>query len=123
MPGSEIRGVVFDVMRFAVHDGPGIRTAVFFKGCPLECRWCHNPESQKYLPEPMYFEDRCRHCGGCVEICPERAIQPYDGVYRTDPKRCRRCGTCVEYCAAAARDICGRNVTVGQLTDVHNIGP
>jgi pyruvate formate lyase activating enzyme len=107
--------VVFNVARFALHDGPGIRTTVFLKGCPLDCWWCHNPESQKYAPEPMYFEERCRHCGECVEICPQHAIVDAGGSPVTDPAVCSRCGTCVENCAAAAREICGRSVTVGAL--------
>ncbi len=114
-PGSEPTGVVFNIMRFAVHDGPGIRTTVFFKGCPLDCWWCHNPEGQQYQAEPMYFEERCRHCGGCVEICPEQAVYSVNGTVHTDRARCLRCGTCVEACAAAAREICGRTVSVEEL--------
>ena len=114
-PGSEPRGVVFNIMRFAVHDGPGIRTTVFFKGCPLDCWWCHNPESQKYQPEPLYFEDRCRHCQVCIATCPEHAIQAVNGNIRTDLALCRRCGTCVDACAAAAREICGRTIGVEEL--------
>jgi pyruvate formate lyase activating enzyme len=113
--GLDATGVVFNVMRFALHDGPGIRTTVFFKGCPLDCWWCHNPESQKLRPEPVYFEERCRHCNGCVEVCPHGAVTVHDGVLSTDTRLCTRCGTCVERCAADAREICGRVVTVREL--------
>jgi len=113
--GSEPTGVVFNIMRFAVHDGAGIRTTVFFKGCPLECWWCHNPESQPYLPSPVYFEERCRHCGDCIQICPEDAIGDGDGRVRTDLSRCLRCGTCVEQCAAGARELCGWRAGVDEL--------
>jgi pyruvate formate lyase activating enzyme len=113
--GLEPRGVVFNVMRFAVHDGPGIRTTVFFKGCPLECRWCHNPESHQHRPEPMYFEERCRHCGTCARICPHGAVSVSNGEVRTNRERCERCGTCLDACAADAREICGRSVGVNEL--------
>jgi pyruvate formate lyase activating enzyme len=112
---SDPLGVVFNVMRFALHDGPGIRTTVFLKGCPLDCWWCHNPESQSYTRQPMYLEERCRHCGECIEICPQRAITDDAGSPRTDLALCTRCGTCVENCAAGAREICGRSVTVSAL--------
>ena len=96
---------VFNIMRFSTHDGPGIRTTVFFKGCPLSCWWCHNPESQRFRPDLMYFEERCRHCGDCVAACPE-------GVADLG---CRRCTVCAEVCAAEARQIAGKRVTLGEL--------
>jgi pyruvate formate lyase activating enzyme len=112
---AETTGVVFNVMRYCLHDGPGIRTTVFFKGCPLECWWCHNPEGQRLRPEPVWFEERCRHCGTCILNCPEQAISNGHGGPATDAALCLRCGTCVEACAAAAREICGRRVTVDEL--------
>ena len=72
---SEASGVIFHIMRFSLHDGPGIRTAVFFKGCPLSCWWCHNPESQNSEPEVLYSADRCRLCGDCAAACPHGAIE------------------------------------------------
>lgn len=92
-------------MRFATHDGPGIRTTVFFKGCPLACQWCHNPESQDFRPEILYFAERCRHCNDCAAVCPED----------TTRARCRRCGLCAEACQAEVRQLAGRRVTLREL--------
>lgn len=110
----ELTAFVFNIMRFATHDGPGIRTTVFLKGCPLACWWCHNPESQSFLPERLYFEERCRHCLECADVCPERAIQEVDGVVTTSAD-CTLCGMCTETCMAEARQIAGRRYTVGEL--------
>ncbi len=101
-------------MRFATHDGPGIRTTVFLKGCPLACTWCHNPESQSFRPDILYFADRCRHCGECIAACPEHAIEERDGKLRTGDT-CKRCGHCLEFCMAEARQIAGRPCTVEEL--------
>ena len=79
-PDLEPSALIFNIMRFATHDGPGIRTTVFFKGCPLSCWWCHNPESQSFLPDRLFFEERCRHCLDCVAACPQHAIQVTDGA-------------------------------------------
>src|SRR5271166_3603998 len=85
-PDTDTSACIFNIMRFATHDGPGIRTAVFFKGCPLSCWWCHNPESQSFLPDRLYFEERCRHCLDCVEVCPQHAIQDINGSFRHPPR-------------------------------------
>ena len=111
---AESTAVVFNIMRFSTQDGPGIRTTVFFKGCPLSCWWCQNPESQRLQPELLYLEERCRHCGDCVTACPQHAIEQVDGAVRTSAL-CRRCGQCTEACQVEARQIAGRRLTVGEL--------
>ncbi|MGA2147877.1 MAG: glycyl-radical enzyme activating protein [Bryobacteraceae bacterium] len=101
-------------MRFATHDGPGIRTSVFFKGCPLSCWWCHNPESQRFSPDRLYFEERCRHCLDCAAECPQGAIHEVDGALCTSDA-CSLCGHCAETCMAEARQIVGRRYRLSEL--------
>jgi pyruvate formate lyase activating enzyme len=110
----ETSAFIFNIMRFATHDGPGIRTAVFFKGCPLSCWWCHNPESQSFLPERLYFEERCRHCLDCAARCPQRAIHEVNGAVSTSGA-CIFCGECTEVCMAEARQIAGRRYSLEEL--------
>ena len=111
---SEASGVIFHIMRFSLHDGPGIRTAVFFKGCPLSCWWCHNPESQNSEPEVLYSADRCRLCGDCAAVCPHGAIER-TGERMTVKDNCRLCATCVDACGAEARSVAGRTMTVSEI--------
>lgn len=110
-PPGPPEGLVFNIMRFSLHDGPGIRTTVFLKGCPLRCDWCHNPESLSPAPEVIFFEDRCVRAGECVRACPNGALR-LDGRLILDPLRCRRCGDCGETCPAGARQLVGRWMTV-----------
>jgi pyruvate formate lyase activating enzyme len=106
--------VIFNVMRFALHDGPGIRTTVFFKGCPLECHWCHNPESRSARIDVMYFPERCRLCGDCVAACPHGALRIAEArIEQADD--CHFCGTCAEACRAGAREGAGRRVLLAGL--------
>jgi pyruvate formate lyase activating enzyme len=105
-------GRVFDIRRYSVHDGPGIRTTVFLKGCPLRCAWCHNPESQSPLPQLLLRPERCLGCGACVRSCPHAAIRTTDGRCRTDAARCRTCGACADACSAEARELVGREMSV-----------
>jgi pyruvate formate lyase activating enzyme len=111
---ADSRGLVFEIRRFCLHDGPGIRTTVFFKGCPLSCLWCHNPEGRSFEPSLMYFEERCRHCGECASACPNHAIREVEGKMQTGPE-CQVCGTCVEACKSNARQIAGRWMTVPEI--------
>jgi pyruvate formate lyase activating enzyme len=102
------RGLVFNIQRFSVHDGPGLRTTVFLKGCPARCPWCHNPESQTHAPELLTFPDRCIECGTCREICP----------HGTDAAACTACGTCADACPADARQIAGRLMDVREVMEI-----
>lgn len=111
---SANRGLVFNVMRFSVYDGPGIRTTVFLKGCPLKCVWCHNPESQSPYPEIAYFGERCLRCGDCVRACPNHALR-LEGDVHADTALCRQCGTCVDTCIARAREMAGRWMRVDEV--------
>ena len=114
------KGTVFNIARFAIHDGPGIRTVVFLKGCPLRCAWCSTPESHLLSPEMGYHADRCIRCGRCVEVCPPKAITlTEDHGVITDKKLCDGCGRCVEVCPVGARTMLGIEMTVEEvLTEV-----
>lgn len=111
-----ITGTIFDVKKYAIHDGPGIRTTIFFKGCPLRCRWCHNPESWGRHPELMFSSTRCIRCGACVESCPNHAIQMEDGRDPvTDTSLCKISACCVKVCPTQARRVAGYRVTVDEV--------
>lgn len=113
IPVNSREGLIFDIQRFSLHDGSGIRTLVFMKGCPLRCLWCCNPESQLPTPELMLFPSRCIACGGCREVCEHQAVVPDPaGGFATDRSRCQTCGRCVEACPAEARVLRGRWISV-----------
>jgi pyruvate formate lyase activating enzyme len=111
------KGTIFNIQRFSLHDGPGIRTTVFMKGCPLRCWWCHNPESQAAAPELMFRAARCIGCNACLAACEQGATRPLDGHLDVDHGLCTACGACVAVCYAEAREIMGREVTVAELLD------
>ena len=89
---SGVKGLVFNIQRFSVHDGPGIRTTVFLKGCPLRCQWCHNPESMNPFPEITYHESKCIKCYECIEVCPTGAISRSQSGITIDREKCDECG-------------------------------
>lgn len=112
---KEIKAAVFDIQRFSVHDGPGIRTTVFLKGCPLRCKWCANPESQRQNPEILLRNTRCDQCGECVKACPLSAIVLEESNIRLDRDRCDCCMKCVDVCLTGAISRAGEIKTVEEI--------
>ncbi len=101
-----MKAFIFDIQRASTVDGPGFRTAVFFKGCNLRCAWCHNPESQISRPELLFYRDRCTHCGRCAQVCPHRLLS------------CTACGACAAVCPNEARVLCGKEYTPEEVLRV-----
>lgn len=110
----DCEGVVFDIQRYSIHDGPGIRTIVFLKGCPLSCRWCCNPESQNPEPVLMYQSSKCVRCGKCVDTCGVKALS-FDNPDFVDRDRCVGCGKCADVCPTGALTIKGRKMTLWEV--------
>jgi len=113
-----MKGIIFDVQNYAIYDGPGIRTIIFLKGCPLKCDWCQNPESQKLLPEMSYFKDKCQLCEICVNACPNNALQLLNDEIKRDKALCTTCGICSEMCPNLVMEIVGRNISVEELVEI-----
>ena len=111
-------GHIFDIKRYSLHDGPGIRTTVFLQGCPLSCWWCHNPESQSMQPYTAYHPQSCLGCEACVETCDQHALTlTADGVER-DNQLCNACGKCSDACPSEAREFVGKEYEVSALIDI-----
>ena len=107
---------IFDIKRYSINDGPGIRTTIFFKGCPLRCVWCHNPESWSEKTQKTYKQSKCIGCRTCVEACPQGAIQlTSDGIQPVAGVHCLQCGRCAESCPTTALEMCGREWTQEEL--------
>ena len=111
----DVKGLVFDIKRFAIHDGPGIRTTVFLKGCPLSCLWCHNPESQDKKKEIFFMPEKCIGCGYCVQVCPKNCHTIKNNVHTYLRHECERCGKCAEQCYAHALEEVGRKMSVDEV--------
>lgn len=109
--------LVFSIQRYSIQDGPGIRTTVFLKGCPLRCEWCSNPESQNTYPEIMAREVKCQGCGTCVDTCENSAVSLKDGHVFIDRERCRRCFDCVEACPHDALEVTGEALSLEEILD------
>src|SRR4030042_6531876 len=109
-------GLIFDLKKYSINDGPGIRTTVFFKGCPLRCRWCHNPEGQSFAPEIRIRTSRClADCSEGIAACPEDAIVKTAGVPVLDRQKCNICAKCTDVCPAEAIEMVGRRLSPAQL--------
>lgn len=110
-----VTGVIFDIKKYAIHDGPGIRTTIFFKGCPLACRWCHNPEGMNVAVQRIYRQQRCIGCGECMQTCPRQAIRQTAEGMIADLSKCELCRTCAQHCPSDAVEFIGQKVTVAEV--------
>lgn len=108
---------VTSIQKYSIHDGDGIRTTIFFKGCPLSCVWCHNPETQNYGREIMYDNERCTGCQSCVKACQKSAIREKDGKVSTDKEICDSCGRCIDYCMQNLREVAGKEYSIDELLE------
>jgi len=111
-----LNSLIFDIKRYAINDGPGIRTTLFMKGCPLHCVWCHNPESWSPQPQVLYKKSKCIGCQTCIAVCPQQALcLTPDGIMPVEGKACLQCGRCTEACPTTALEMCGRAWTMEAL--------
>jgi glycyl-radical enzyme activating protein len=113
-----MRGLVFNIQRFSVGDGPGIRTTVFLKGCCLSCAWCHNPESICQKQELQFFAERCNLCKGCIEVCPTGAHSMHEGIKKLNRTLCNMCGLCVENCMQGALALVAKEMDVDDVVSI-----
>jgi pyruvate formate lyase activating enzyme len=114
-PAENTRGFVFNIQHYSIHDGPGIRTTVFTKGCPLSCVWCQNPESQSKAPQLFFTSEKCTGCGACAAVCPEKAITMADGKSKTNRLLCKGAGKCTEVCPNEARNLMGKKMSAAEV--------
>ena len=110
-----IKATIFDIQKFSIHDGPGIRTTVFFKGCPLSCIWCHNPESWRVTPQLFYTSSKCVGCGKCVDVCANSCHKFDNDCHIFERQNCIICGKCVNTCPTKSLELCGREYTVDEV--------
>ena len=114
---TDIKLKVTEIQRFCMHDGPGVRTTVFFKGCPLRCRWCHNPETQKSKSELLFYPNKCIGCAACKTVC-RNDVHITTEKHLIDREKCTLCGKCVENCPTGALEICGKDYTLEEILSV-----
>jgi pyruvate formate lyase activating enzyme len=112
---EDTRGLIFNIQHYSIHDGPGIRTTIFMKGCPLRCVWCANPEGQAARCEIFLNLDRCTGCGTCAQVCPQEAIEVYSGKSHTNREVCIGCGRCADTCPNGARSLIGKSVSAREV--------
>ena len=110
-----MKGLITALQRMSIHDGPGIRTVVFMKGCNMRCKWCHNPETWIREPQLQYIKEKCIHCLSCLHVCPGRVIEEGDGSMMIDREKCTSCGLCSQVCCSGALSMVGREVSPEQL--------
>ena len=113
-----MNGIVYNIQRMSTKDGPGLRTTVFLKGCPLHCPWCSNPESQSFKPQLLVFTNLCVGCGACEQVCPNGAVTREGKIFNRDRTLCTDCGACVEVCPSKAREISGKSMSVEEVMRV-----
>ncbi len=113
-----MKGIVFDIQNYAIYDGPGIRTLIFLKGCPLKCLWCQNPESQKLNPQISYFKEKCLLCETCIKTCPNNALSLNVNEITRDENLCVLCGNCVEACPNKVLEIIGKEYSIEELVEI-----
>jgi len=113
----DLKGLVFNIQRYSIHDGPGIRTTVFFKGCPLRCKWCSNPESISSQPEILVRETRCNGCRRCIEVCSPAALSLASTGLWLDRQKCDLCLKCIDACWEDAIEVAGRYMGLGEVVD------
>lgn len=111
-------GSIFEIRQFSVHDGPGIRTTIFLKGCPLRCRWCHNPEGIEAKPQVAYYKHKCIGCGECIKVCPAKSHSILDGVHLFDRKKCTGCGACEKDCPGRALKLFGPKLSIEETCKI-----
>ncbi len=115
---ESVTGRIFDIQSFSIHDGPGIRTTIFLKGCPLRCLWCHNPESMEARRDIRYLPAKCLFCSQCVEACEHDGHRIEGDTHEYDRDACVRCGVCIEGCPTGALEIAGRETTAGEAVEL-----
>ncbi|MDD8048083.1 MAG: glycyl-radical enzyme activating protein [Thomasclavelia sp.] len=112
------KGIIFNIQKFSIHDGPGVRTTVFLKGCPLRCKWCSNPESQLTNVQILYDQSKCLHCGTCVKVCNNKAVTMNDNKITIDSNKCVGCLSCVHSCPGKALSFEGEYQTVDEIVRI-----